>query len=137
MPEQLEDLKVLVVEDNVEAMRLLRMMLTDLRISDIHEAKDGQEAQTIFQGNRNWLDVIICDWNLPKVSGIEFLGSVRATNPDIPFIMVTGASDQKSVVEAKNLGVSAYITKPYSAAQLEKKLKVVLRVFKARKAAAN
>ena len=57
--------------------------------------------------------------------------------PDIPFIMVTGASDESSVVEAKNLGVSAYIMKPYAPAELEKKLKVVLRVFKARKAASK
>ena len=50
MPELLEDLRILVVEDNIEAMRLLKMMLSDLRITDLHEAKDGHEAQTIFQG---------------------------------------------------------------------------------------
>ncbi len=137
MPEMLKDLRVLAVEDNIEAMRLLNTMLSDFGIAGIETAKDGQEALISFQRDANSIDVIICDWNMPEMSGIEFLRKVRDISPDIPFIMVTGASDMESVAEAKNHGVSAYIKKPYNVAELQKKLNVVLRVIKARQTASN
>ena len=57
---------------------------------------------------------------------------VRTVDPDMPFVMVTGAADQRSVVEAKGSGVTAYLVKPYSANELAKKLNLVARMLRAR-----
>ncbi len=71
-------------------------------------------------------DLIICDWNMPGVSGVEVCKQVRAERPDLPFLLVTGRSDPDSVVVAKETGVSAYITKPFSPQELNVKIAAVV-----------
>jgi len=126
-------MRVLIVEDIFEAMNLLRTMLHDLGITQVFTAKDGKEALDFLGEFDEEIDMIICDWNMPRMTGLELLNQVRTVDPDIPFLMVTGIADRDSVVAAKSAGVTGYIVKPYSSVQLSKKLSAVKRFIEARK----
>lgn len=124
--ENLDDLKVLVVEDQSEARAMLRNMMAEMGIHQIFESADGREALTFIDNAFDFVDLIVCDWNMPNMSGIELLRQLRTVDPDMPFLMTTGRGDMESVVEAKTSGVTAYIAKPFSAQQLEVKLRIIL-----------
>lgn len=128
--ESLGDLTVLAVDDVKEARDLLRLMLKDIGVNQIFTASDGKEALDFLSECETMINVIICDWNMPRVTGLEILRQVRTVDPDIPFLMATGVSDTESVEVAKGDGVTGYLVKPYSAEQLEKKLKFILRILK-------
>jgi CheY-like chemotaxis protein len=118
----LEEIHVLVVEDNAQTTRLIRMMLMDMQVANVITATDGVEAQEILQAGDDRIDVILCDWRMPRMTGIQFLKLVRKTHPEMPFMMVTANADVESIKAAASSGVSGYIAKPFSPAQLKKKL---------------
>ena len=130
-------LRVLVVEDSFEAMNLVKGMLADLGIHEVYTAKNGMEALDFLGSCDDLIDVVVCDWNMPRMTGIELLRQLRTVDPDMPFVMVTGAADQRSVIEAKGSGVTAYLVKPYSAKELTKKLALVARMLRARMPSVN
>ena len=118
-------LGVVVVDDQADVRSLIKKMLKDLKIERVLEANDGQEALTLLDAPAQQIDVVICDWNMPNMTGVELLKRVRSSGKDIPFLLVTGRADKDSVIEAKDSGVSAYIAKPFTQTQLEAKLRVV------------
>ncbi|GJL85070.1 MAG: hypothetical protein DHS20C02_08450 [Micavibrio sp.] len=122
----LKDLKVLLVEDQTEARAMIRNMLAELGITQIFEAPDGKEALQFIDSAYEFINIIICDWNMPSMNGVELLRQLRTVDPDMPFLMITGRGDLESIVEAKTSGVTGYIKKPFSAAQLEAKLRIVV-----------
>jgi CheY-like chemotaxis protein len=128
---EISQLKVLMVEDQVESRALLRGMLSEIGITQIYEAADGKTALEFMDYADDFIDVILCDWNMPHMSGIDFLKQVRSTGSQVPFMMITGRGDKSSVLEAKVSGVSGYIRKPYSPLQIEAKLRILLHRIKA------
>lgn len=126
MSEALNDVKVLLVEDQVEARAMMRNMMMEMGITQIFEAQDGREALNFLDSAFDFVDMILCDWNMPAMNGVELLRQLRTVDPSMPFLMVTGRGDMESVVEAKSSGVTAYIRKPFSPKQLEAKLRIVL-----------
>ena len=124
---KLSELKVLIVEDNREAMQLLKMVLRDLGLGQVFSAGDGAEAEAFLAAAHEMVDLIICDWRMPRMTGIELLEQVRMNYPAMPFIMVTANRDIDSVKAARGLGVNAYIVKPYAPEQLESKLTALAR----------
>ncbi len=131
-PEKNPDpLRVLLVEDSFQSMNLTKGMLHDLGITQIFTAKNGVEALNLlgtFDGE-DFVDVVLCDWNMPEMNGMELLRQVRSCDPDLLFIMITGEADKASVVEAKAFGVNGYIKKPFSSDELRKKLAVAARII--------
>lgn len=131
----IQTLKILVVDDQLEVRSMIRGMLTELGITQIFEASDGKEAMVFTDNALDMIDVVICDWNMPKLSGLELLRQMRSVSPDIPFLMITGRSDVDSVSQAKASGVTAYIRKPFSPAHLEIKLRVIKSKLDAKRVA--
>ncbi len=128
--QSIEDLRVLLVDDSFEALTLIKNMLKDMGLTQVFTARDGTEALN-FMGvydDDDGVDVILCDWNMPRMSGLEVLKQIRTCDPDLPFIMVTGNAEHDAVVEARSLGITGYIKKPFSADQLMKKLTLVQRI---------
>ena len=123
---KLSDLKILLVEDQAEVRSMLRNMLVERGVTQVFEAKDGREGLDFVDSAFDFINLVICDWNMPNMSGVEFLRQIRTVDADLPFLMVTGRSDIESVVEAKACGVTGYIRKPFSSSELEEKLKVIL-----------
>jgi len=124
---QLEDIKILIVEDQDDVRALIRSMVLDVGFTQVFESADGREALKFIDEADDFVDLIICDWNMPGMSGVELLRQVRSVNEDMPFLIVTGRDDIESVVEAKSSGVTGYIRKPFTLPQLEEKIRTAAR----------
>lgn len=120
------NMNVLVVDDYKTMLRIITNLLKQLGFSNIDEATDGQQALETFQ-TKNY-GLIISDWNMEPMSGLDLLKEIRAgsQNPDVPFIMITAESKTENVVAAKQAGVSNYIVKPFNAETLKSKIESVL-----------
>lgn len=122
--ENFETLKALIVDDQEDSRELLREMLSQIGLVDVSESADGEDALRRIDEEDKFFDIVICDWNMPAMTGLELLRQIRAVHQDMPFLMVTGRQDMSSVVEAKESGVTAYIGKPFTIEQLEAKIRI-------------
>ena len=118
----LTDFRVLLVDDNKSALNLMKMVLKGIGINQIYTAQDGRAALDFLGKAPELVDVIVCDWQMPRMTGLELLQQVRTVYPSMPFMMVTSKADIDSVNAAKKFAVNAYLSKPYSPQQLEQKL---------------
>lgn len=124
-----KNMKVLVVDDYRTMLRILRNLLRQLDFRNVYEATDGAEAlQKLREGG---FGLVISDWNMEPMTGIQLLREVRADDKlkHIPFIMVTAESKPENVIAAKQAGVSNYIVKPFNAETLRAKMASVLGEF--------
>ena len=121
----LKDMRVFIVDDYNTMLRILRNLLRQLDINNVDEATNGDTAYQLLQ--RTPPDLIISDWNMMPVTGLELLKKVRADAKlkHIPFIMVTAESKTENVITAKQAGVSNYIVKPFNAETLRMKIESV------------
>jgi two-component system chemotaxis response regulator CheY len=120
-----EGKKVLVVDDSAVMRQIIKKNLKELGFADLAEADDG--AAGLKKAGEIPLDLIVSDWNMPNMTGLEFLKAVRADDKlkGIAFIMVTSEADKEKIMEAVQAGVSQYIVKPFNAVQLEEKIKAI------------
>jgi two-component system, chemotaxis family, chemotaxis protein CheY len=118
----LRDMRVFIVDDYTTMLRILRNLLRQLDINSVEEATNGDTAYHMLQ--RTPPDLIISDWNMAPVTGLDLLKKVRADAKlkHIPFIMVTAESKTENVIAAKQAGVSNYIVKPFNAETLRAKI---------------
>jgi two-component system chemotaxis response regulator CheY len=124
-----KNMKVLIVDDYQTMLRILRNLLKQLEFLNVEEAKDGSTALTLLR--KEPYGLIISDWNMEPMTGIQLLREVRADAKlkHIPFIMITAESKSENVITAKEAGVSNYIVKPFNAETLKAKLVSVLGEF--------
>ena len=125
---KLAEYKVLIIDDEPEIRALVTEVLADAGIKKIFGASDVRGALDLMANDSEIANLIICDWNMPGMTGVEFLRQIRAVHPDLPFLMITGRADQTSVLEAKVSGVTAFVRKPFTLEQLEEKLKVLVNM---------
>ncbi|KAF0115865.1 MAG: response regulator receiver [Rhodospirillaceae bacterium] len=117
------DLQILLIDDNQQAVRLLSMMLRDMGVKNILTASNGQNGQEIIDAtDKGAIDVIVCDWNMPGLTGIELLRYLRGRGDHTPFIMITGKDTVESTIEAAKAGVTFYLPKPFGPDKLEQKV---------------
>ncbi len=115
-------LRVLVVDDQPQTLKIIKATLGELGVGQVHTAVDGTEALTYLGLADRLVDVVVCDWNMPKMNGLDVLKFVRAAIPDMPFLMITGLATEAQVQEAMRFGISAYIAKPFTPEELEAKI---------------
>jgi len=123
-----KNIRILIVDDYATMLRIMRNLLKQLEFGNVDDASDGEAALLKLQQNGGNYDLIISDWNMEPMTGIDFLKKVRADDKlkHIPFIMVTAESKAENVVAAKQAGVSNYIVKPFNAETLKMKMSSVL-----------
>lgn len=105
--------KVLVIDDAGSIRQIEVELLRDLGFNQVYEATDGAKAWKILCSDS--IDLVICDWDMPNLSGIELLHKVRKEPnlKDIPFMMITASSEERRVKLAISEGVNDYIVKPF------------------------
>ncbi|MHB8354105.1 MAG: chemotaxis response regulator CheY [Burkholderiales bacterium] len=120
------NVKFLVVDDFSTMRRIIRNLLNELGFTNIQEAEDGVDALHKLGGN---FDVVVSDWNMPNMTGIELLRKIRSDPAlkDLPVLMVTAEAKQENLIEATQAGVSGYLIKPFTAATLDEKLKKIFQ----------
>ncbi len=123
------NMNVLIVDDYKTMLRILRNLLKQLNFNNVEEATDGTMAMEVL-GQKDF-GLIISDWNMEPMTGIQLLRLVRADDKlkHLPFVMITAESKSENVIAAKEAGVSNYIVKPFNAATLRSKLVSVLGEF--------
>ncbi|HPW68051.1 MAG: chemotaxis response regulator CheY [Desulfomonilia bacterium] len=120
-----KNMKILVVDDFSTMRRIVKNILRQLNFNNIVEADDGASALDILQKEK--IDMVVSDWNMPKMTGLELLKAIRGDDAlkDIPFLMVTAEAQQENIIEAVKSGVSNYIVKPFTAETLGQKINQV------------
>ena len=116
------DMRVLVVDDFSTMRRIIKNILRQLGFNNVVEADDGTTAWDIL--NKDKIEFIISDWNMPQMTGIELLRKVRGSEEfaDLPFLMVTAEAQQENIIEAVQAKVSNYIVKPFTADVMKQKI---------------
>ena len=125
-----KNMNILIVDDYNTMLRIIKNLLKQLGFPNVDEASDGGMAFDMVKQKQYGL--IISDWNMEPVTGIEFLRNIRASDAaykTTPFIMVTAESKTENVVLAKQAGVNNYIVKPFNAETLKTKMTSVLGEF--------
>ncbi|WP_298675644.1 response regulator [uncultured Sphingomonas sp.] len=119
-------IKVMVVDDQASMRAMIRRALQDLGFRDVRDKPTAPEALEAIRADR--VHLIISDFNMPEMDGLEFLQAVRAdaTIGKTVFIMLTGSADKEIVQKAAALGVNNYVVKPFAPAALKEKIE---RVF--------
>lgn len=130
-------MKILVVDDFKTMRRIVINLLSQLgfNIANITEAIDGESALLAIEeagDGDGAFQLIISDWNMEPMDGLDFLQKLRAQDghyKKVPFIMVTAESKPENIIKAKQCGVDNYIVKPFNAETLKQKLVMVLGNF--------
>lgn len=122
-------MKVLVVDDYKTMLKIVSSLLQQIGFQNIDTALDGGEA--LKKMRRESYGLVISDWNMEPITGLELLRQVRADRrlQKTPFIMVTAESKTENVIVAKQAGVNNYIVKPFTAEILKQKIVSVLAAF--------
>ncbi len=124
--------KVLVVDDFKTMRKIVMGALQQGGLTQVTEADDGATAWPLFEdaaASGAPYGLIVSDWNMPKMQGIELLKKVRAhpAGKALPFVLVTAEAEQKNIVEAVQAGVSNYIVKPFTPATFLEKIQAVYK----------
>lgn len=116
------NMRVLVVDDFSTMRRIVKNILRQIGFTNVVEADDGTTAWDVL--NKDNIEFIVSDWNMPKMTGIELLRKVRASEEfaDTPFLMVTAEAQQENIIEAVQAKVSNYIVKPFTAETMKQKI---------------
>ena len=121
-----QDLNFLVVDDFSTMRRIIKNLLHDLGYANVTEADDGNTALPLLKEGK--FDILITDWNMPGMPGLELLKNVRADARlgKMPVLMLTAEAKREQIVEAVQAGVSGYVIKPFTAATLKEKIDKIL-----------
>jgi two-component system chemotaxis response regulator CheY len=119
-------MRFLVVDDSSTMRRIIINTLHKLGHQDIVEASNGREG--IDRVTEGAVDLVITDWNMPEMNGIEFIRSLRtmAQGSKLPVLMVTTNAAQDDIVEALRAGVNNYVVKPFTPDTIKEKIDAVL-----------
>jgi len=122
-------MKFLVVDDSMTMRKIACNALRRIGYDDIVEAKDGHDAIGMLYNEK--VDFIITDWNMPRMSGLEFAKFVRSEKRlrHLPILMVTTRGQKKDVLQALKARVNSYILKPFTPETLKGKIEQILKTI--------
>lgn len=118
-------MKVLLVDDSGVMRKIIARSLNSLWIDEVIEAADGVEALEVFKDGEGF-DLVLTDWNMPRMNGLELVQAIRAAGHKLPIMMVTTETEKEQVVKAIQAGVNDYLVKPFDQDMLTMKLERVL-----------
>lgn len=121
------NLHVLLVDDIKSMRSMIRGILFKIGLQKVSDAADGFEALSVLKQEK--IDLIVSDWNMPKMDGLELLKAVRADDnyKNIPFLMITAENRKENVVDAIQAGTSEFIAKPFTDGTLREKINKILK----------
>lgn len=125
---QFEDVKVLLVEDNQPMLDLAKSLLESFGIGKVITAKDGDKGFSMFCMEKP--DIVVTDWMMKPVNGIELSHKIRndvsSVDKFVPIILMTGFSEQRRVLEARDAGITEFLVKPFNARDLYRRITQII-----------
>lgn len=123
-------LSPIIIDSNKAMIQIIKGLLQQLGFSDIDTAFDGAEGLGLLEKKK--YDLIISEWNMPNMDGLDLLKSVRSSKnlylQNVPFIILTTESKKENILAAINAGVNNYIIKPPTLSIFKKKLDITLNI---------
>ncbi len=113
-------MKSLVVDDSGVMRKIVIRALNSCGVNDTIEAADGKLGWAAFQEEE--FDLVLTDWNMPEMTGLELLKEIRGSGSTVPVIMITTEGEKGKVIEAIQAGVTDYLCKPFEQDELQAKL---------------
>jgi two-component system chemotaxis response regulator CheY len=113
-------INVLLADDSKTMRLILRRALESVGILSVTEAADGVQALSHFQQQK--FDIVLTDWNMPNMSGLDVVEQIRSQNKEVPIIMITTEAERGQVLRAIAAGVTDYLVKPFTTTTLREKL---------------
>ncbi len=122
IPDPIKDKKILIVDDVPSMISIMKTFLKDVGFFRLATAMSGKDA--LKKMERTQFDLIICDWNMPGMTGLEVLKTIKSddTLQSTAFMMVTATAELDKVRQAIAFGIDGYIVKPYKANTLYEKI---------------
>ena len=117
--------KILVVDDSSVQRKMIIQIIRKAGFqNEMLEAGDGLEAIGVLGENFQDIGIVLCDWNMPNMTGLELLKTVRSDPKfkHLPFLMVTAEAEKENIIEAVKCGVSNYVVKPFTGVTLQEKI---------------
>ncbi len=116
------DKRILIVDDDSSIVEVIKACLRDAGFFNLTTAGDGKNA--LAKLRQRHIDLVLCDWNMPEMMGIDLIREIRANSKfsSLKILMVTGASERENVKEAVQCGVQGYIVKPFQLNALREKV---------------
>ena len=123
------DINVLIVDDMAAMRKILRTLLSQLGFKNVDEAEDGKQAFDKLRQDPGKYDLVITDWNMPNMTGIELVQAIRNDGnlKHLPVLMVTAEAKKENVLMAIKAGVNNYIVKPFTAETLKEKIEAIFK----------
>jgi two-component system, chemotaxis family, chemotaxis protein CheY len=120
-------MRFLIVDDSSTMRRIIINTLNKLGYKECHEAGNGREGMERLASIP--VDMVITDWNMPEMSGIDFIRAVRANGPTklLPVLMVTTNAAEDDIVAALKAGVNSYIVKPFTPDTIREKIQSIMK----------
>lgn len=122
-------MKILIVDDSSTMRRIIINILAQIGQNDIIQASDGNEAIEAIKADQ--IDLVLMDWNMPNMTGIDALKTIRSMGLNMPVIMITTEAEKTRILEAIKCGASNYIIKPFSQDVVIGKVREVMDKIKA------
>ncbi len=114
-------MKVLIVDDSQIMRKIITGVLKKLKVNDILEAVNGQEAVTKVSENDD-IGLVLMDWNMPMMNGLDAVKQIRAGGSKVPIVMCTTEAEKERVLEAVKAGSNDYLVKPFNPKDIQNKL---------------
>lgn len=114
-------MRFLLVDDSGTMRKIQRRTLEKLGFCDVLEAEDGEQALEVIAHRPP--DVVLTDWNMPKMNGLELVKAIRQSNRSMPILMVTTEAQKSRVLEAISAGINDYLIKPFTPESLAAKIR--------------
>ncbi len=133
---EMEKLRILVVDDEEEIRDLLQEILRDIGIVRVHLAENGEMAWQRLSRSELEYDLVISDWLMPRMDGLQLLQKMRQWGSETPFMMLTVKVTGEAVAAAKEAGVTLYVAKPFTYGDFSKKISALAKQIIGNKAAA-
>ncbi len=126
---KIDKLSVLIVEDMKPLKALINKVITTLGVSQIFTAENGKDGFDLFCHHNP--DIVITDWDMPQMSGIELLQKIRhsdqSPNKMVPIIMVTGYNSPEKIAKCRDYGITEFLAKPFRANDIATRISHVIR----------
>jgi len=123
-----KQLKVLIVEENQPLTEITRSILKSFSITAVHCAANSDKAFQLFNEEKH--DLILMDWMITPLNGLELTQKIRtdrsSPNPYVPIILMTGFSDKKRVMRARDMGITEFLAKPFTAHDLYRRIDQII-----------
>ena len=120
-----KNMKVLLADDSGVMRKIIARALHSLWIDEVVEAGDGVEALQKF-GDGSGFDLVLTDWNMPNMNGLELVQAIRGAGHKLPIMMITTETEKSQVIKAIQAGVNDYLVKPFDQDMLTAKLERVI-----------